>query len=177
LSPVHIVFLELIIDPACTIAFEAEPAAGDAMRRPPRRPDEPLFSAGKIAESFLQGVIVLLTTLIALVFERRIGVSDAALRGATFTTLVIGLWSLILVNRAWSRTLAETLRTRNIPFWWVTAAALACLAVVLYAPALASVFHFAEPSPFELLVSVAAGALGTVALAATGRLLRMRAQK
>ncbi|HTM11013.1 MAG TPA: cation-translocating P-type ATPase, partial [Verrucomicrobiae bacterium] len=177
LSPVHIVFLELIIDPACTIAFEAEPPAGDAMRRPPRRPDEPLFSAGKIAASLLQGVIVLLTTLIALVFERRIGLSDAALRGATFTTLVIGLWSLILVNRAWSRPLAETLRTRNIPFWWVTAAALACLAVVLYAPALANIFHFAQPSPSGLLVSVAVGALGTVALAATRRLLRLRPQK
>ena len=177
LSPVHIVFLELIIDPACTIAFEAEPADTDVMRRPPRRPDEPLFSAAKIAASSLQGLIVLLTTLLVLIIELRSGVSDAALRAATFTTLVIGLWSLIAVNRSWSRTLAETLRTRNMPFWYVTGAALACLAVVLYAPALARMFHFAAPAPAGLLASMVAGALGGVALAATRRLLRMRAQK
>ena len=177
LSPVHIVFLELIIDPVCTIAFEAEPADMDVMRRPPRWPDEPLFSAAKIAASSLQGLIVLLTTLLVLLIELRSGVSDAGLRAATFTTLVIGVWSLIVVNRSWSRTLAETLRTRNMPFWYLTAAELACLALVLYAPALARVFHFAEPAPAGLLISVAAGALGTVVLAATRRLLRMTPQK
>jgi Ca2+-transporting ATPase len=177
LSPLHIVFLELIIDPACTIAFEAEPADIDVMRRPPRRPDEPLFSAAKIAASSLQGLIVLFTTLLVLLIELRSGVSDAGLRAATFTTLVIGVWSLIVVNRSWSRTLAETLRTRNIPFWYVTAASLACLVIVLYAPPLARMFHFAAPAPAGLLASVAAGALGALALAATRRLSHMSAQK
>jgi Ca2+-transporting ATPase len=174
LSPIHIVFLELIIDPACTIAFEAEPAESDVMRRPPRRPDEPLFSLGKIAASCLLGLLVLLSALAVLAIERQNGASDAAARTATFMTLVIGVWSLIAANRSWSRTMTQTLWTRNIPFWSVTAAALGCLALVLAAPALSRVFHFAAPRPAGWLASLAAGALGFFGVAVARQLTLTR---
>ena len=63
LLPVHIVFLELIIDPACSIVFEAEPEEADVMRRPPRRRGQPLFSRSVLTISLLQGASVLLVVL------------------------------------------------------------------------------------------------------------------
>ena len=63
LLPVHIVFLELIIDPACSVAFEAEAEEADVMERRPRDPKKPLFSRHSIVLSFLQGFIVLVIVL------------------------------------------------------------------------------------------------------------------
>ena len=103
LSPVHIVFLELIIDPACSIAFEAEPEESDVMNRPPRDPQEPLFGAKKICSSLLQGSIVLLAVLAVLGFALYRGHSEAAARAASFVTLVLGMLGLIFANRSMSR--------------------------------------------------------------------------
>ena len=64
LAPVHIVFLELIIDPACSIAFEAEPEEANLMDRPPREPNAPLFGMGQIAFSLFEGFISLLAVLL-----------------------------------------------------------------------------------------------------------------
>ena len=63
LTPVHIVFLELIIDPACSIAFEAEPEEADVMARPPRNPNAPLFRMGQIVFSLFAGFISLMAIL------------------------------------------------------------------------------------------------------------------
>lgn len=60
LSPVHIAFLELLIDPVCSVVFEAEPEEVDVMTRPPRDPALPLFSSGSLGWSLLQGTLVLL---------------------------------------------------------------------------------------------------------------------
>lgn len=57
--PVHIVFLELIIDPACSTAFEAEPEEADVMRRPPRDPAKPLFDYRMVGLGMLQGMSAL----------------------------------------------------------------------------------------------------------------------
>src|SRR5207302_2797046 len=57
--PLHIAFLEMVIDPVCSIVFEAENEEPDTMRRPPRSPSAPLFTAGFVVWSLLQGVLVL----------------------------------------------------------------------------------------------------------------------
>ena len=69
LTPVHIVFLELIIDPACSIAFEAEPAEVNVMNRPPRNPNAPLFGMGQIAFSLFEGLVGLLAVLSVFAFS------------------------------------------------------------------------------------------------------------
>ncbi len=61
--PVHVVFLELIIDPACSVAFEAEPEEANVMSRPPRDPTKPLFSRYTIGLSLLQGLSVLVIVM------------------------------------------------------------------------------------------------------------------
>jgi Ca2+-transporting ATPase len=155
--PVHIVFLELIIDPACSIVFEAEPSEQDVMRRPPRAASEPLFSAPIVALSVLQGASVLAIVLAVYAFGLFKGQGELEGRALAFTTLVVANLGLILANRSWSSTLLTTLRTPNRALWWVMGGALAALSLVLYVPLLRDVFHFAMLHPDDLAVCFGAG--------------------
>ena len=65
-GPMHIAFLEMVIDPVCSLVFEAETEEDDVMRRPPRSPDEPLFSGQLIGWSVLQGAFAF--ALVAAIF-------------------------------------------------------------------------------------------------------------
>ncbi len=103
LMPVHIAFLELIIDPACSVVFEAEPEEDDVMRRPPRSPEEPLFGRRTLLISLLQGLSVLIFVGLVFGFSHWRGQSDAEARALAFTTLVISNLALILTNRSWHR--------------------------------------------------------------------------
>jgi Ca2+-transporting ATPase len=141
-TPVHVVFLELIIDPACSIAFEMDPEEETAMRRPPRRTKSPLIGPRELIQSMAEGACVLVA--IAVVFwvglHKHAGAADA--RSLAFTTLVLGNLGLIWVNRSRSRGLWATLRTPNLAWWAVLAGALVALAAVLTIPALRSLFQF-----------------------------------
>jgi Ca2+-transporting ATPase len=159
LSPVHIVFLELIIDPACSIAFEAEPAEAQIMERPPRDPGAPLFGARDIIFSLLQGAVVLLTVLLVFGIALYRGQNDTEARALAFATLVFGLLGLISANRSWSGSIFYALRAPNRAFWWVIAGALGFLAAVLYIAALRDIFRFAALHPNDLAMSLGAGLL------------------
>ena len=162
LSPVHIVFLELIIDPACSIAFEAEPEESDVMNRPPRDPQEPLFGVKKICSSLLQGSIVLLAVLAVLGFALYRGHSEAAARASTFVTLVLGMLGLIFANRSMSRNAFAMLRTPNPALWWVVSGGVIFLAAVLYVPYLREVFRFAGLPASDLVICLGAGVLSAL---------------
>ena len=162
LSPVHIVFLELIIDPACSIAFEAEPEEAGIMNRPPRDPHEPLFGVDKIVLSLLQGIVVLFTVLLILGLALYFGHDSSYARAQTFATLVAGILALIFVNRSWSRSIISTFRSRNGALWWVVGGAIVFLFLVLYVSSLREIFHFAALQPFDLAICLATGALSVV---------------
>ncbi|RPI35634.1 MAG: cation-translocating P-type ATPase, partial [Nitrospiraceae bacterium] len=159
LLPVHIVFLELIIDPACSIIFEAENEERDIMRRRPRNPKEPLFGLRSIGISLLQGVSVLaiVATVFVIALYRGLGELDA--RGLTFTTLVIANLGLIFSNRSWSRTILSTLRSPNPALWWISGGTLLFLGLILYTPFLRQLFHFSKLHPIDLLICFSAGAV------------------
>jgi Ca2+-transporting ATPase len=160
-APVHIVFLEMIINPACSIAFEAEPAEHGVMKRPPRDPLEPLFGKHILLLSLLQGVFVLLAALAILDYSLHQGASETEARALTFSALVIGNLSLILTNRSWQHTILHTLNYRNPALWWVIGGAFSFLLLTLTMPFLREVFHFAPVTPYQLMLSFAAG-LGSV---------------
>jgi P-type Ca2+ transporter type 2C len=162
LSPVHIVFLELIIDPACSIAFEAEPEEAGIMNRPPRNPHEPLFGRNRILFSLFQGIGVLLTVLLILGLAVHLGQAAAYVRAQTFTTLVAGILGLIFANRSWSQSMISTLGSPNKALWWVVGGAIAFLVSVLYVPYLREVFRFAALPPAELTICLGAGLLSVV---------------
>ena len=157
LLPVHIVFLELIIDPACSVVFEAEPEEADMMQRPPRDPREPLFGKRTLLLSLLQGVFVLLAALAVLGYALHQGATEGEARSLMFSTLVTGNLGLILVNRSWQNSILHTLNSRNPALWWVTGAAFSFLLLALTLPFLREVFHFAPVTPYHLLLSFSAG--------------------
>jgi Ca2+-transporting ATPase len=158
LHPVHIVFLELIIDPACSVAFEAEPEEEDVMRRPPRRPDDRLLTPRVIVVSVLQGASVLAATLSLFWYVAARGGSEAEARAVAFASLIMGNAVLILVNRSWSRTIAGTLGARNAPAWAVVSGALGFLLLALWVPWLRRLFRFAPISAGDLALAFGAGA-------------------
>ena len=159
LTPVHIVFLELIIDPACSIAFEAEPAEVNVMERPPRKPNTPLFGMGQIVFSLFEGFICLLAILFVFGFSLYRGDGEATVRTLAFATLVLGMLGLIFVNRSRSHNLWRALRLPNRAVWWVVGGALSFLAAVIYIPQTREIFRFAELDWSDFMIPLGAGAL------------------
>lgn len=156
LFPAHIAFLELIIDPVCSVVFEAEPEEKDVMKRPPRKIDEPVFDRRTILFSILQGFVVLLVVLAVYRIAPMLGESEAQARALAFTTLVIANLGLVFTNRSWSRTIVEMLRTPNRALFGVSAAALLFLGLALYVPFLASIFRFGQLHLIDLVICLVA---------------------
>ena len=157
LLPVYVVFLELIIDPACSIVFEAEPEECGVMDRPPRRLDEPLFDRRTVGLSLLQGLSVLVIVLGVFAIALHRGQGEAEARTLTFTTMIVANLSLILTNRSWSRTIVSAVRVPNASLWRVVGGALVFLGLVLYVPFLRHVFRFAVLHPSDILICFGAG--------------------
>jgi P-type Ca2+ transporter type 2C len=174
LTPVHIVFLELIIDPACSIAFEAEPAEANVMERPPRNPNAPLFGIGQIVFSVFEGFVGLLAVLLVFGFSLYRGYSEAEVRTLTFATLVIAMLGLILVNRSHSHNLWRALRLPNRAVWWVVGGALSFLAGLIYVPQARAIFRFAQLEWTDLIIPIGAAGLAVVCLEITKALRRPR---
>lgn len=159
LWPVHIVFLELIIDPACSIVFEAEPEEDDIMNHSPRDPKEPLFSKHVLAVSLMQGLSVLLIILSVFCIARYRGLGEGEARALAFTTLIIANLGLILTNRSWSRVVLATLRKRNPALWWVFGGTLVFLGMALYLPFLRVLFGFRFLHAVDIAICLGAGAI------------------
>jgi Ca2+-transporting ATPase len=172
--PLHIAFLELVIDPMCSIVFEAERGAGDIMHRPPRDPDEPLFSFGYIAWSLGQGVVVLAFVAGLYVLALRQGLPEADARALTFAALVVTNLGLVLLNRARGETFWAGLRRRNVALWCATAATAAVLAAILAIEPARQLFHFGPLHADDAAVAVASGVLVLMLLALSERLARDR---
>jgi len=162
MMPVQIVFLELVIDPACSIVFESEKEEKNVMDRPPRQKNEGLFTKRTLALSLLQGFVVLAIVLVVYVNALARGFGEAEVRTLTFTTIVVANLFLILTNRSWSDTALTTIRTPNKAMWWVFAGTISCLLLVLYVPVLQDLFGFGTVPFTELVVCAVAGALGIV---------------
>jgi Ca2+-transporting ATPase len=157
LLPVHVVFLELIIDPACSIVFEAEPEEKDIMRRPPRDRKEPLLSRRTVVTSLLQGIMVLAitATIYGITLQQDKGQLEA--RTLAFVTLVIANLGLILTNRTWSSSIITSLRAKNAALWWILAFTIIFLGLVIYVPSLRHLFSFGVLHPADLLICLTAG--------------------
>ena len=162
LLPAHIVFLELIIDPACSIVFEAEPEEPDVMKRPPRKKDEGLFSEKNIVISLLQGGVVVAVVLAVYFYALATGMSEAGVRTLTFTTIVIANLGLILINRSWREPLIATFRSQNKALWWVFTGTLFALGLVLTIPTFRDLFRFAPVSFTSLAICTAAGVVSVL---------------
>jgi Ca2+-transporting ATPase len=157
LWPVHIVFLELIIDPACSIIFEAEKEEKNVMSRPPKEIDEPFFGAKKILLSCLQGFGILLVCLLIYFVSLNTGYSEKEARTFTFVSLIVSNIAVILSNRSWTSSIFTILVTPNKAVKWVVGGAVIFLLLILNIPFLLNLFQFEKIGYMELLISTLAG--------------------
>lgn len=157
LLPVHIVFLELIIDPACSTAFEAEPEEPDVMERPPRNPQARLFSHRFIRTGLLQGLGVLVMVAAVFVVALYRGQGEPEARALTFTTLIIANLALIWSNRSTRRPLWSAIATKNRALWIITAGAAVFLAAALCLPPMRTLFQFSALHAADIAICLAAG--------------------
>lgn len=157
LWPVHIVFLELIIDPACSIIFEAEKEEKNVMSRPPKAIDEPFFGIGKILLSCSQGIGILLITLFVYFIGLNLEYSEKAIRSLTFVTLISSNIAVILSNRSWSENIFKIIITPNKSVKWVVGGAIFFLILILNIPFLLDLFQFEKVKFTETLVCVLLG--------------------
>lgn len=162
LLPVHIAFLHLIIEPACSVIFEAEPADINIMRKKPRGANKTLFSKNLILPSLIQGLVVfaILVAVFLISLYREQNEGDA--RALTFTTLIFSNLGLILVNRSWSRSLIQGIHVENKALKWVLLSAITLLFFVLYSPFARELFRFSFLHPLDLTICFGAGLLSIV---------------
>lgn len=161
LLPVQIAFLQLIIDPALSFVFEAEEIDPKIMNQKPRSVKEPLFPKRTIALSGLQGFSVLATVLAVYLWTVIGGRADEVVRSITFTTLIIGNLSLMVVNRSWRLSIWQLFRERkNASVKWILFGAVALLVVLVEVPLFRRPFGFGPMTIEEWLISVLAGLIG-----------------
>lgn len=157
LWPVHIVFLELIIDPACSIIFEAEKEELNIMTRPPRRFTEPFFGVRKILFSCLQGVGILAVTLAIYLVGLHLGNDASEVRAMAFTTLIVSNIAVILTNRSWTDNIFRIIMTPNKAVLWVVGGAIFFLILILNIPFFLTLFQFQKLTLIKIFISVFAG--------------------
>jgi Ca2+-transporting ATPase len=162
LWPVHIVFLELIIDPACSIIFEAEKEEPGLMNRPPKSIEEPFFGARKILLSCFQGIGILTVTLMVYFVGLKLGYSEKEVRTLTFVSLIASNIAVILSNRSWTSSIFRIILTPNKSVKWVIGGAIVFLALILTVPFLTNLFQFEKISFTETVISTLAGLLSVV---------------
>jgi Ca2+-transporting ATPase len=162
LYPVHIVFFEFVIDPACSIVFEAEASGEGAMDRPPRDPREPLFSLQMLGVSLALGASVLATVCLAYGWAIGDGLTGGEAGSFGFAAIVFGNLAMIHATRSRDRLILDTLRLPNPALWWITGGTLAALAAAIYLPPVADLFRFAPLAPGYLAAAAAAGIAGVL---------------
>ena len=160
LFPVHIVFLEFVIDPACSIVYEAEEGDAGLMGQPPRDPAEPLFNLNMLLVSFALGLSALAAVVLVYGWALRSGRSEGEVRALAFAAIVS--CNLVMIHATRSRDLSvfSSLAKPNTALWWVTGGTLVALAASLYVPAVAALFRFAPLAAVDVLVAVGAGFAG-----------------
>ncbi len=154
LYPIHIVFMELLIDPACSIIFEWEKEEANIMSRKPRDSKEPLFGKRTLFLSILQWFFALLMVLIIFKIFTRLWQSEIVAKTAAFVTLIVGNLALILVNRSWTHTIIRTLRIKNTALLPVVLSALVMLVAMVYIPAVQNIFHFTSMGLWYFLLAI-----------------------
>ena len=159
LWPIHIVFLELIIDPACSMIFEAEKEEKNVMDRPPRDINERFFGANMIFMSCMQGVSILAFVMGIYLFSYYTGHPEGEIRAMSFITLIVANIAVIMSNRSWTRSIFELLTIRNKAAGWVVGGAIIFMVLIMNIPFCLQLFQFEKPGIGDTLICIAAGLL------------------
>lgn len=165
-NPMHIAFLEMVIDPVCSLVFEAETEEDGIMKRPPRPPAEPLFSTPTILWSLAQGALVLGVTGTIFILSHEYGQATDQVRALTFASLVFCIVSLIFVDRSLSSSLVTAIRRPNRALAVVLPIVACLLAIILLWQPARILFGFGALPLMLLMIPPLAGLFLLLALEA-----------
>ena len=157
LTPIHIAFLEMVIDPACSVVFEAEEEEDDVMQRPPRDPESPLLLPKRILWAALQGLIAFAILAGVFITAAHMGMSEPDLRALVFTSLVLINMGLILVNRSFKSSLVRAFLRPNRSLWILLGSVSAFLAIAVFWRPAQALFQFGQLHWDDLAVCMVAG--------------------
>lgn len=157
LMPLHIVFMELIIDPVCSIAFESEKEEIGVMNRPPRDPNMAFFGLKQIFKSSLVGLILLAMVLTVYFFSMQEGHTEGEIRAIAFTSLIIGNIFLILTTLSKTRNAIDVLFEDNISLKIILFIASTMMFLLISVPYLRELFSFEYPGYKHFYLAISGG--------------------
>ena len=161
-SPVHIIFLELVMGPTCSIVFENEPMEKNAMHQNPRPVSTTFFSWRELTISIIQGIVVTFGTLSTYQYAAHQGFNEPVARTMVFTVLITSNILLTLVNRSFYYSIFDTLKYRNTLLMLIIGITVAIFGLLLYIPPLTRFFQFERLNLVQLLLSIATGFVSVV---------------
>lgn len=152
-SPVHIIFLELIMGPTCSIFFEREPVEDNLMQLPPRSATSGLFTREELWVSIVQGLVITAGVLGLYWFSMQRGDTIGETRALVFTSLLTGNIFLTFVNRSFTEHFMQTIRFRNSLAKWILPGSVLLLALIHLVPPVRDIFGFDRMSMNNFLLS------------------------
>jgi P-type Ca2+ transporter type 2C len=164
LSPIHIAFLEMVIDPACSVVFEAEAEEEDVMTRPPRDPKSNLLLPRRVLWGAAQGTVALVLLAGVLIAGFHLQLPESDLRGLVFSSLVFVNIGLILVNRSYSASLLEAFLRRNLSLGILLSLVIALLSLAIFWPPAQKLFHFGKMHGSYIVICFALSVISVVIL-------------
>ena len=176
LMPMHIVFLELIIDPVCSIAFESEREERNIMNRPPRKPDELFFGWKKILFSLIKGLLLLIMVVCVYFLSIKEGHSDNAVRAIAFSSLIVGNVFLILTSLSDTRNFVSVILENNKALVIISTIAFGLLFLTIGNPIFQKIFSFDNPGYQHFIIS-SLGAICLLIILEMMKLLRLKLKK
>ncbi len=170
--PIHIAFLEMVIDPVCSLVFEAETEEDNIMGRAPRDPGEPLFTANMVMRALMQGLLAFVLVGGVYLWGLTQGLGAESVRALSFLTLVLVIVALIFANRSFSTSLKKALLRPNRALIWVLAMVVSVLSLALLVPFVRDLFRFGPVEPLHAAVALATGLVALVSAEQLKRFLR-----
>jgi len=149
-TPVHVIFLELVMGPTCSIAFENEPSEEGDMHHLPRKPGDTFFTSRELGRSLLQGIAISFVILWLYHSDMVSGASAEQIRTRSFTVLVFSNVLLTLANRSFLLSFWKTLFVPNRLLWFMLSLTVGLLFIAIYIPAVRDIFSFYKISGKEI---------------------------
>ncbi|HTJ12618.1 MAG TPA: cation-translocating P-type ATPase, partial [Dinghuibacter sp.] len=159
-TPIHIIFLELIMGPTCSVFFEKEPVESHIMEKRPRRHTGGIFTMKELAVSFLQGAAIAAGILIVYFHYMQTNHTLPYVRTLVFITLVTANVFLTFINRSFEHSMLTTFRYKNPLAWWLLAVSALFLVILVFFPPIQRVFGLVRLSGNDYLLCLLT-AIGT----------------
>ncbi|TXD48650.1 cation-translocating P-type ATPase [Polaribacter sp. IC073] len=161
-SPIHIIFLELIMGPTCSIIFENEPMEKNSMSQKPRPFTTTFFNKKELTTSIIQGVAITVGTLFAYQYSVYQSFDETLTRTIVFTVLITANIFLTLVNRSFYYSIFTTLRYKNKLVFLIIAITFIISGLLIFVPPLANFFEFEKLTFLQLLISIGIGFISVI---------------